>query len=151
MAMIIESGPTMSSEIFHRYDLTLPSGPEASGDASEWARAMAEGEGMPEDHVYALDTCVVELVSNIVNHGYRGAEGDIRLQLDLGPANAVLTLFDRAPEFDPLSVPAHVRPASIEEAKVGGLGIHLVRSMSQRCEYQRRDGENVFTVHLGAK
>src|SRR5690348_2539320 len=129
MTMIIESGPSMDSEIFQRYDLTLPSGPEASGDASEWARAMAEGQGLAEDQVYALDTCVVELVTNIVNHGYQGANGDIRLQLDLGRANAVLRLFDHGPQFDPLSVPVHVKPASIEEAKVGGLGIHLVRSM----------------------
>ena len=141
----------MGTEIFQRHDLTLASGPEASGDASEWARAMAEGHGLDEDRVYALDTCVVELVTNIVDHGYAGAAGDIRLQLDLGKAAAILRLFDLAREFDPLSVPAPVKPASIEEAKVGGLGIHLVRSVSDRCEYERRDGENVFTVYLGGE
>jgi anti-sigma regulatory factor (Ser/Thr protein kinase) len=139
----------MGTEIFQRHDLTLPSGPEASGDASEWARALAEGQGLSEDRIYALDTCVVELVSNIVDHSYQGTPGDIRLQLDLGSAAAVLRLFDRGPPFDPLSFPAPVKPASIEEAQVGGLGIHLVRSMSDRCAYERREGENVFTVYLG--
>ena len=140
----------MGTENFQRHDLTLPSGPGASGDASEWARALAEGQGLSEDTIYALDTCVVELVTNIVDHSYAGRAGDIRLQLDLGGAAAILRLFDRGPEFDPLSVPAHVKPASIEEAKVGGLGIHLVRSVSDRCQYERRGDENVFTVYLGA-
>jgi len=140
----------MGTENFQRHDLILPSGPAASGDASEWARALAEGQGLSEDTIYALDTCVVELVTNIVDHSYAGRAGDIRLQLDLGAAAAILRLFDRGPEFDPLSVPAHVKPASIEEAKVGGLGIHLVRSVSDRCQYERRGGENVFTVYLGA-
>ena len=139
----------MGTEIFQRHDLTLASDPGASGDASEWARALAEGHGLDEDRIYALDTCVVELVSNIVDHGYAGAAGDIRLQLDLGNSAAILTLFDRAPEFDPLSVPPPVKPASIEEAQVGGLGIHLVRSMSDRCQYERRDGENIFTAFFG--
>jgi anti-sigma regulatory factor (Ser/Thr protein kinase) len=147
--MIIESD-RMGRENFQRHDLTLASGPQASGDASEWARAVAEGEGLSEDRIYALDTCVVELVTNIVDHSYGASGGDIRLQLDLGDGAAVLKLFDRGPAFDPLSVPTPLKPSSIEDAKVGGLGIHLVRSMSDRCEYERHDGENVFTVYLGA-
>lgn len=140
----------MSVESFRRHSLTLASGPDASGRASEWARGLAAEAGLPEDRTYALDLCIVELVTNIVDHGYRGNPGEIRLDLDLAPTAAVLTLLDRAPAFDPLSVPPPVKPKSVEEAQVGGLGVHLVRSTADRCRYERSDDRNVFTTYFGA-
>jgi len=130
--------------------ITLESGAPASGEASAWARRLAEQAGLDEDKTYALDLCIVELVTNIVDHSYKGQPGEIRLDLQVGPARAVLTILDRGPAFDPLSVPPPSKPKSIEDAQVGGFGVHLVRSMSNGCHYERRDGENVFTVFVGA-
>ena len=69
----------------------------------------------------------------------------------MGPATAVLEIHDHGPAFDPLSVPPPVKPKSVEEATIGGFGIHLVRSMSNGCKYERRHGENVLTVYFGAR
>ena len=78
--------------------------------------------------------------------------GEIRLELDLAPPEAaILTVIDEGPEFDPLSVsPARI-PSSLDEAQVGGLGIHLVRSFADSCEYRRDDGRNVFRAYFGAQ
>jgi anti-sigma regulatory factor (Ser/Thr protein kinase) len=35
---------------------------------------------------------------------------------------------------------------SLEERKIGGLGIHLVREMMDRVSYRRRIDKNVITV-----
>jgi hypothetical protein len=32
---------------------------------------------------------------------------------------------------------------------IGGYGIHLVRSSAHACEYERREGQNVFTAYFG--
>jgi anti-sigma regulatory factor (Ser/Thr protein kinase) len=130
--------------------ITLESGAPASGEASAWARRLAEQAGLDEDKTYALDLCIVELVTNIVDHSYKGQPGEIRVDLQVGAARAVLTILDRGPAFDPLSVPPPSKPKSIEDVQVGGFGVHLVRSMSNGCRYERRDGENVFTVFVGA-
>jgi anti-sigma regulatory factor (Ser/Thr protein kinase) len=134
-----------------QHSLTLESGRAASGKASEWASALAARAGLSDERVYALDLCIVEIVSNIVDHGYRGGPGRIWIDLDLSPAAAVLTFQDQAPAFDPLSVPAPILAASIEEAQVGGFGVHLVRSSSDGCHYERRNGRNVFTVRFALK
>ena len=139
----------MVTQALHRYSLELASGDAASVEAADWARGLAEQAGLSEDRTYALDLCIVELVTNIATHSYRGAPGEIRLVLDLGSLGAVLTILDHGPAFDPLSVPTPDKPASIEEAKVGGLGIHLVRSTADGCRYERRDGRNVFTAYFG--
>jgi anti-sigma regulatory factor (Ser/Thr protein kinase) len=141
----------MAPRMLHRHTITLESGPEASGKAADWARVHAEQAGLDEDKTYALDLTVVEMVTNIVDYSYRGAAGEIRLDLDVGPAAAVLKIRDRGPAFDPLAVPPPVKPRSVEEATIGGFGIHLVRSMSNGCEYERREGQNVLTVYFGAR
>jgi len=104
---------------------------------------------VPEKRIDAIDLCIVELVSNIVSHSYRRRPGEIRLELALGRGVAILTVVDDGPAFDPLSVPAPVVPASLDEATIGGFGIHLVRSSADACEYERRQGKNVFTACFG--
>lgn len=144
--MIPES---MATEPLQRHSITLVSEDGAATKASEWAVPLAEKAGWPEDRAYALDLCVVELVTNVVQHGYKGNAGTIRLELGLAPEGGVLTIADHAPAFDPLSVPEPVKAASLEESKIGGWGIHLVRSSATACRYERRGGENVFTAGFG--
>jgi anti-sigma regulatory factor (Ser/Thr protein kinase) len=139
----------MDSETFQRHSLTLESGHGCSGEASLWARTLAEGAGLDEERTFAIDLCVVELVTNIVDHGYGGIPGDIRIELAIGRDAAILVLRDDARAFDPLSVPAPAKPVTLEAATVGGRGILLVRSVSGRCTYERHGGENVLTVYFG--
>jgi serine/threonine-protein kinase RsbW len=44
---------------------------------------------------------------------------------------------DDGPAFDPLLLPAPDVAASLEERKVGGLGVFLVRQMMDAVRYQR--------------
>jgi len=139
-------GPTT----FQRHSLTLQASGASSGEASEWARGLSAGAGLSEERTYALDLCVVELVTNIVEHSYRRGPGEIQLDLDIACAAAVLTVLDAGPPFDPLSMPPPVTPASLDEASIGGYGIHMVRSTADDCRYERRGGRNVFTTYFGA-
>ena len=139
----------MPSKITESHHLTLPSRRAASTEASAWARALAEQAGLSEERVYAVDLCIVEIVSNVVNHSYRGQPGEIRVDLGLGTDAAMVSISDEGPAFDPLSVPAPATPASIDEASVGGYGVHMVRAAASRCRYERREGRNVFTAYFG--
>jgi serine/threonine-protein kinase RsbW len=140
----------MGDESFQRHVLTLASHGGSAGEGSAWARGLAEQSQLPAARIDAIDLCIVELVTNVVNHSYRGAAGEIRLELGLAQEAAVLTVIDQGPAFDPLSVPAPTVPASLEEATIGGFGVHLVRSSADACRYNRRDGRNVFTAYFGA-
>jgi len=140
----------MATSPFQRHDLTIQGSATSTEEGSAWARALAEEAGLSEERAYALDLCIVEMVSNIVDHSFRGRPGEIRLELALGQGSAILTIVDEGPAFDPLSVPAPVAPASLDDAAIGGYGIHMVRSSADACEYKRSDGRNVFTAWFGA-
>ena len=139
----------MSSKMTEQHQITLQSGRSASGDASAWARTLAQKAGLSEDRVYALDLCIVEIVSNVVDHSYRGAAGEIRVDLGIAGDAAIVTISDEGPVFDPLSVAPPATPASLDDARVGGYGIHMVRSTADDCRYERREGRNVFTAYFG--
>ena len=129
-----------------RHSLTVSSSRAASGEASAWARSLVERAGFAEERVDAIDLCVVELVSNVVDHGYRGAVGEIRVDLEVDGTSATLTIIDSAYAFDPLSVQAPTPSELIEDARIGGWGVQLVRSFATRCRYERRRDLNVFVA-----
>jgi serine/threonine-protein kinase RsbW len=55
---------------------------------------------------------------------------------------------DDGREFNPLQIPPPELDRPIEERKIGGLGIHLVRDMSEKIEYQRNQGHNQIQITL---
>jgi len=140
----------MATPPLQRHELAVQSGATSTEEGSAWARALAEQAGLPQERVYALDLCIVEMVSNIVDYSYGGRAGAIRLELALGEGSAILTIVDEGPAFDPLSVPAPLAPASLDDAAIGGYGIPMVRSSADACEYKRSEGRNVFTAWFGA-
>jgi sigma-B regulation protein RsbU (phosphoserine phosphatase) len=58
------------------------------------------------------------------------------------------TLTDRGMFFDPTTVPEADTTASLEDRRIGGLGIHLVRSIMDTVTYKRLDGKNVLTLTI---
>jgi anti-sigma regulatory factor (Ser/Thr protein kinase) len=86
-----------------------------------------------------VELCLTEAVSNALGHG--GA-GKVTVQLDLRDDWLRVTLVDAGRAFDPLAAPAPERPSSLEQARVGGLGVHFLRHYTDALEYRRVDGAN---------
>src|SRR5258706_15835217 len=123
-----------------RHSLTVSSSRAASGEVSAWARSLAGRAGLAEERIDGIDLCIVELVSNVVDHGYRGAAGEIRVDLEWADGAAVLTVTDAAREFDPLSVPPPAMPDLIEDAKIGGVRGPPLSPHAPRRKDQARPG-----------
>jgi anti-sigma regulatory factor (Ser/Thr protein kinase) len=77
-----------------------------------------------------------------------GREGRIELSCSIADGRIELELRDDGPAFDPTGRPPPPRPASLAEARPGGLGIHLIRSYTSRMEYRREGTHNVLRLTL---
>jgi len=53
---------------------------------------------------------------------------------------------DSAPAFDPLSLPDPELDGDIEDRKIGGLGIYLVRQVMDTISYRYENGKNILTL-----
>jgi serine/threonine-protein kinase RsbW len=60
----------------------------------------------------------------------------------------VVCVEDSERPFDPTTAPAHRQPASLEDATIGGLGIHLMSAYTQQLEYRRVDHKNQLFMTL---
>ena len=87
---------------------------------------------------YAVDLVLDELISNIIKYAYDDDEEHlITVQLLIEPTQICVQIEDDGHEFDPLQTPKPDTSVPIEEREIGGLGLYLVREMSQEMTYQR--------------
>jgi anti-sigma regulatory factor (Ser/Thr protein kinase) len=114
---------------------------------SEWLHELAQTESLPEQTVFRIDLCLAEAVTNAISYGFpEQGRGRIEIELKPEPASVSVTLTDNGVAFDPLEAPAPESPASLEQARIGGLGIHLLRQYSDECHYRRQNECNVLTM-----
>jgi len=77
-----------------------------------------------QDIVQAVD----EAATNIIVHGYRDGPGQIQVEWIFQPGQITVCLRDRAPLFDPTTVPEPDLSLPLFERPVGGLGVHIIRN-----------------------
>ena len=96
---------------------------------------------------YAAKLVVEELVSNVIRHGTGDSDScTIDIHLVIEPGRLIVRLADDGREFDPTTFPAPDFGGPPEERAPGGLGIHLVRSLSDEFRYERKEGRNHIEV-----
>lgn len=130
----------------------VPAELESLDEIADLVARTAAQAGLDTAAAFALRLTVEELVVNIVTHGVQEAEEpvcDTQIVVDgwVDDGAARIRLTDGARAFDPTLVPT---PDDLEvdlaHRDIGGLGIHLVRTMVDEFSYRREDGHNVVTV-----
>ena len=91
---------------------------------------------------------IEEFTTNSIKYGYDDTEEHlIEVNLSLSSDELVLTIVDDGRAFNPLEAPEPKISTPVEDRPVGGLGIYLVRKMSDQMEYAREGGKNRLTLH----
>ena len=86
---------------------------------------------------------VEELVTNTINYGYSDNKlHEIHVTFKYQQGILEIAICDDANPFDPISTPSPDVEASLEDRRIGGLGIYLVRKTMDTVHYERRNNEN---------
>ncbi len=98
---------------------------------------------------FKIDLVIEEIVVNIVNYGLREIEdGIINITVDQSENCILLRISDNGIAFNPLAAKDPDVSASIENRTPGGLGIYLVKQITNETKYVRGDGENCLSLFL---
>jgi len=109
--------------------------------------AFGVAEGLQPDAIFSVNLALDEVVTNIIRYAHDdGRQHPIVIRLTLEPGVLTVEVEDDGRAFNPLEAPAPDLHASIEDRPIGGLGIHLVRSVMTSVEYRREDGRNLLTM-----
>lgn len=108
--------------------------------------------GVVERALADLKLAVDEAVTNVVLHGYGNAGGDVELHMRAEGDDVVISILDRAGCFDPDEVKAPRLDTPLHDRPAGGMGIFLIRQMTDQAEFLPRPGggNEVRLVKRGA-
>jgi serine/threonine-protein kinase RsbW len=98
--------------------------------------------GLPPAESMKFELALEEVFMNVVMHGSPVAGTPVDVSVILCDGGLTLMVENDGPAFDPLLLAAPDVAASLEERKVGGLGVFLVRQLMDAVSYQRIAARN---------
>jgi anti-sigma regulatory factor (Ser/Thr protein kinase) len=101
--------------------------------------------------IFKVNLILEELITNIIKYGFEkeGEKKDISIYLSLKIKDKIyIRIEDDGREFNPLHAPVPEIDLPIEDMKIGGLGIHLVRNIISDIDYQRFEDCNIQQIWL---
>ncbi len=98
--------------------------------------------------IQKLDLVLEEVLLNIMNYAYPGdSNGIIEAGCRISDKGQfAVRIIDEGRPFDPSAKPDPDTTLALEDRTIGGLGIFLVRQMSDHVSYQRKEGRNILDI-----
>lgn len=115
--------------------LTIPAKPEYITLVRLALSGLSRLRPLSEETLGDLKLAVTEACSNSVRHGYgEGGEGVVEILYELQPDRLVVEVTDEGPGFDAKGA------RSDEDLAEGGLGIAIIKAVSDEFEAGKRHG-----------
>jgi serine/threonine-protein kinase RsbW len=111
----------------------------------EIEQCMRSG-GFSDEHIMDMQLAVEEAVTNIVLHGYAGTPGPVTVHGEVDPGRATVEIADSAMAYNPLSQADPDVTAGLDERRIGGLGVFLIRRVTDDASYRFCEGKNVLRL-----
>ena len=96
--------------------------------------------GVKNDTLGDLCLIVDEAVTNIILHGYDGRDGNVDVQMERDGDSVVISIRDTAKSFDAADVETPHLETSLREREFGGMGVFLIRKLTDEAEFRALQG-----------
>ena len=103
--------------------------------------------GLPADSILRINICLDELFTNIVSYGFDDdSENIIKFTLNCDNNLVIINIEDNGIPFNPLEKIDPDFPDNVENAEIGGLGIHIIKKIMDNVSYERKQGKNKLSM-----
>ena len=133
--------------------ITVPADIRFLGIVASFVSQMAKLSGMVQEEIFQVELAVDEACTNVIVHGYEedGLQS-FSVTCNFDEEAFLAEVEDHGKCFDFDAVPEPDIDAPIEERKVGGLGIYLIRQTMDQVTYQKgKDGFNRLSMKKSLK
>ena len=119
---------------------------KVKSDRDELEQVIEAVEGMAEREDWE-HLALEELVLNVMDYGYDDKQQDIEINISSDLDAITIEIVDSGRPFDPLSdAPEPDLEAAVQERRIGGLGVHLVKTLMDQMHYKRENEQNRLTI-----
>ena len=103
--------------------------------------------GFSKKVIFEINLALDELFTNIISYGFKDDKEHV-IKVTLTPRNNELCLCieDDGTPFNPIDFETPDVSCSVEECKIGGLGIHIMKKLMDEVCYQRCNNKNMLTL-----
>lgn len=103
--------------------------------------------GLSQKTIFQINLALDELFTNIISYGYK-KEGQHRIHFDIScqEGTVIIRVEDNGVPFDVAAFKAPDPQNTLEDCKVGGLGLHLIRKLMDDISYKRQNNKNVVIL-----
>lgn len=114
---------------------------------NEFVEAACAGQNLGEGFISELKLAIEEVVANVINYAYdKNEKGEIGVSLKFQPEEVSVEIKDTGKAFDPTDIKEADTDSSIEERRIGGLGLYLVRQLTDTMSYRREGNFNILSL-----
>ena len=98
--------------------------------------------------IYKMQLAVDEACTNIMKHAYKDKEGPIKITCFIKDNDLRVVIKDWGNAFNPEDIPEPDTDAPLDQRKVGGLGLFLMKSFVDRVKYtfDSKEGNELLMV-----
>ena len=130
-------------------EITVDTLPENIEVLTEFVNSFINKYSDNERAIAQINVAIDELFSNIVKFAYRPEIGKAILRIELRKEPVVsirITFIDKGKPFNPLEILSPDVNLDLDERKVGGLGIFIVKRTMDEVTYEYKDGQNILSI-----
>ena len=103
--------------------------------------------GLSKKLIFEINLALDELFTNIISYGFNDEdEHNIKVTVTPLKQEICLCIEDDGVPFNPAEFEAPDVAGSVENCKVGGLGIHIMRKLMDDICYERCGDKNILTL-----
>lgn len=113
---------------------------------TEFVERCADRFGLEARKKFGALLALEEAFVNTCSYAYPDGEGEVELCCGADGDAFVLELADQGLPFDVLSLPDPDVTSDVMDRAIGGLGVHLIRELSDQVSYRRENGRNVLRM-----
>jgi len=140
----------LGSTLLDSITLTIPNSLTEIQHLHKEVEALSHTHNIPEKTKYNLDLALEEIVTNIISYGYSDQNPhEISITIAIFSTQIQVEIIDDAKPFNPLLRPDPDTQSKLSDRPIGGLGIHLVKTLTTACDYKREKNKNHLRITLG--
>jgi serine/threonine-protein kinase RsbW len=128
------------------FSLELPVGLSAVEDCRIALLAYLRPFDIDQQALNRLEVVLEELLSNVARHS--DGVDLLTIEADFADGAIWLAIEDNGAAFNPLDAPDPPPFTTLEEAKIGGQGVPLIRRLSNDATYERVGKNNRLTASI---
>jgi len=113
---------------------------------------FGQSMGLSKKCIFEANLALDELFTNIISYGFDDKnEHTISITIALQNDELVVNIEDDGIPFNPTNAETPDLECTIEECRIGGLGIHLAKNLMNEVCYQRCKDKNILTLKKNIK